>query len=77
MHDAAPVQFREGQRDLARVKPVGVRVEGRVVLQQVQKLPSGKVVHDEVQPPLSRQRVHFSDAGSSIECAVLTLHWKA
>jgi hypothetical protein len=52
VHDAAPVQLRERQRDLARVEPVRPGVEGRVVLQQVQELAAGEVVHDEIQPPL-------------------------
>ena len=52
VHDAAPVELRKGEHDLARVEGVGVGVEGRMVLQQIEELAAGEVVHDEVQPTL-------------------------
>ncbi len=48
VHDAPPVQLREGQHDFARVQGIGVGIEGRVMLQKIKELATGEIIHDEI-----------------------------
>mmetsp|Transcript_75710 Transcript_75710/g.202622 ORF Transcript_75710/g.202622 Transcript_75710/m.202622 type:complete len:428 (+) Transcript_75710:366-1649(+) len=64
VHDAARVQLPQRQRHLPRVQHVRLGAEGSVVVQHVEELAAGEVVHDQVEPALALERVvHVDDVG--------------
>mmetsp|Transcript_17336 Transcript_17336/g.42346 ORF Transcript_17336/g.42346 Transcript_17336/m.42346 type:complete len:237 (+) Transcript_17336:554-1264(+) len=64
VHDPAPVQLLKGQRDLARVHAARLHVKRCVVVQHVEELPAGEVVHHNIEPRAALEReMHVDNVG--------------